>query len=142
MGYQLRMSGVSGRNALLNVSKTAPNRLDILLSGSLDADSMRDGLDALIAQAQDVTAGRMLYTILDFSMPTLGAVRVEIGRIPKLFGVISRFEKCAVLSDQGWLRKAAEIEGALFPGLEIKSFTTTDGLRRWFRPQWRSRGPI
>ena len=28
----------------------------------------------------------------------------------------------AVLSDSDWLKKAAEIEGALFPGIEIKSF--------------------
>lgn len=107
---------------MLTITKPSANRVDIELSGSVDAEVMRTALDELIAKSDDVTNGRMLYTIPEFAMPTLGAIGVELARMPKLFGLLGKFDRCAVLSDAGWLRKAAEVEGALFPGIEIKSF--------------------
>ena len=111
---------------MLTVTKPGPNRLDIDLSGQLDADAMREGLETLLAQSDGISNGTMLYRIRDFEMPTPGALAVEFAQMPRLFGLIGRFDKCAVLSDIGWLRKAAEIEGALFPGLEIKAFPLND----------------
>jgi hypothetical protein len=107
---------------MLNVKKQSPNRVDIELSGTLDAIDMRVGLDELIKASEDVSNGRMLYRISDFSFPTLGAIGVEMGRLPSLFGLLGKYDKCAVLCDTSWLRTAAEIEGALFPGIDIKSF--------------------
>tara|TARA_R110002124_G_scaffold91853_1_gene233661 strand:- start:13027 stop:13494 length:468 start_codon:yes stop_codon:yes gene_type:complete len=110
------------RPLMLKITKQSPARLDIELSGSLDADSMRAALDELIEKSDDIRNGRMLYTISEFSLPTLGAIGVEMTRLPKLFGLLAKFDKCAVLSDSNWLRKAAIVEGALFPGIDIKSF--------------------
>ena len=107
---------------MLKITKQSPARLDIELSGSLDADSMRAALDELIEKSDDIRNGRMLYTISEFSLPTLGAIGVEMTRLPKLFGLLAKFDQCAVLSDSNWLRKAAIVEGALFPGIDIKSF--------------------
>ncbi len=111
---------------MLNVSKVAANRVDIELSGTLDADAMRSALDHLVEKSEGVTHGKMLYKISDFEMPTLGAMAVELYRMPKLFGLIGKFDKCAVLSDVAWIRNAAEIEGVVFRSLEIKSFALTD----------------
>ena len=83
---------------------------------------MRSALDHLIEKSEGITNGRMLYKILDFEMPTLGAMAVEFQKMPKLFSLIGRFDKCAVISDTAWIRTAAEIEGAVIPSLEIKSF--------------------
>jgi hypothetical protein len=107
---------------MFTVTKPAANRVDIELSGTLNADGMRAALDDLIEKSEDVVDGRMLYRITDFSFPTLGAIGVEFARLPKLFGLIGKFDRCAVLTDAGWIAKAAEIEGALIPGIEIKSF--------------------
>lgn len=107
---------------MLKITKPSANRVDIELSGALDADAMRSGLDALIAASEGVTGGRMLYRISDFALPTLGAIGVEMARLPGLFGLLSKFDKCAVLCDTPWMRQAANIEGALFPGIDIKSF--------------------
>ena len=107
---------------MLKITKPSANRIDLELNGEINAIIMRKGLDDLIAQSQDVTNGTMLYTITDFSMPTLGAMAVEMARIPQLLGLLAKFDKCAVLSDSGWLRTAANVEGALFPGIEIKGF--------------------
>jgi hypothetical protein len=111
---------------MLNVTKHSADRLDIELSGHLDADGMRAGLDQLIALSEGMQHGQMLYKISDFSLPTLGAFGVEMSRLPKLFGLLAKFDKCAVISDTAWLRKAAMVEGALFPGLDIKSFEPDD----------------
>jgi hypothetical protein len=107
---------------MLNVSKPSANRLDIELSGPLDTEAMRLALDDLIDQSEGITNGRMLYKIVDFEMPTLGAMAVEFQKMPKLFSLIGKFDKCAVLSDTAWIRTAAEIEGAVIPSLKIKSF--------------------
>ena len=107
---------------MLKVSKPSSNRVDIELSGSLNADTMNAALDKLIEQSEGIIHGSMLYTIEDFEMPTMGALAVEFQHMPKLFGLIGKFEKCAVLSDTAWIRTAAEIEGALIPSLVIKSF--------------------
>lgn len=107
---------------MLRITKPAADRLDIDLEGMLDAEQMREALDDLLHHAADINAGRMLYTIHDFAMPTLGAFAVEFGYLPKLFGMIGRIDRCAVLTDTAWLRTAAEVEGALIPGLTIKAF--------------------
>ncbi len=111
---------------MFKITRKSANRLDIAISGSIDADAMRTALDDLIAQSEDIREGQMLYTISDFSLPTLAAIGVEMARLPKLFGLLAKFDKCAVLSDSSWLRKAATVEGALFPGLDIKSFELDD----------------
>ncbi|MBX7514235.1 STAS/SEC14 domain-containing protein [Qipengyuania sp. GH38] len=107
---------------MLTITKPSADRVDITLDGKIDADIMRTALDDLIAKSDGVKDGKMLYRIINFELPTLSAIAVEFTRLPKLFGLLGAFDKCAVLSDSDWLRKAAEIEGALFPGIEIKSF--------------------
>lgn len=39
-----------------------------------------------------------------------------------MFGFLKKFDRAAVLTDKTWLKKVSELEGALFPGLEIKAF--------------------
>ncbi len=107
---------------MLTVTKPGPNRLDIELSGTLDAEAMRAGLDDLLAKSEDIKDGTMLYRIPGFAMPTLGAIGVEMGYLPKLFSLLGKFERCAVCTDAAWLRAAAEVEGALLPGLVITGF--------------------
>ncbi|MEM9060025.1 MAG: STAS/SEC14 domain-containing protein [Pseudomonadota bacterium] len=107
---------------MLTIKKPADNRLDIELEGVLDAELMAAGLDDLIAQSEGIVNGKMLYRIPEFGLPTAGAIGVELTRLPKLLALIPRFDRCAVLSDASWIRTAAEIEGALIPGLAIKAF--------------------
>ncbi len=118
---------------MFTVTKKSDTRVDIALSGKLDADEMATALDQLIKLSEGVENGQMLYTITDFAMPSLGAFGVEFARLPKLFGMVSKFDRCAVLSDAGWIRTAAEIEGALLPGLTIKSFEldATEAAETW-----------
>lgn len=111
---------------MLTVTKTAPNRVDLDVSGRIDAEEMSNGLDELLRLSEDVNAGVMLYRITTFAFPDFGALAAEFARLPKLFGLLGRFDRCAVVSDAAWIRTAAEVEGALFPGLDIKSFDLTE----------------
>jgi len=106
--------------------KIIPNgidRLDIVLSGKLNAESMKMALDELVHKSQNIENGRMLYEIIDFHLPSLGAIVIEFSRLPKMLGLMNKFERAAVLTDKTWLKKVSEFEGALYPGLEIKAFS-------------------
>ncbi|MCQ4320400.1 STAS/SEC14 domain-containing protein [Stutzerimonas stutzeri] len=107
---------------MFHVTRIGDNRIDVDFSGKLDSSEMRFALDELMRKSEGISHGQMLYRIGDFDIPTLGAMGVELARIPQLFRFIRRFDRCAVVSDKDWLRRASEIEGALFPGLAIKAF--------------------
>ena len=107
---------------MLKVIPNGTNRLDIELSGKLDSEEMRVALDELENKSKNIEKGKMLYEIIDLHIPSLGAIGVEFSRLPALFGLMKKFDRVAVLTDKAWLKKASELEGALFPGLEIKAF--------------------
>ena len=119
---------------MFEITPNGPNRLDLTLSGKLDRDQMATALDEIIVKSADIKNGKMLYRITDFHLPTLGAIGVELVRMPKLLKLIGRFDKAAVLADKDWLKKISEIEGALIPGLEIKAFglDEADAAEAWF----------
>lgn len=98
------------------------DRLDIELSGKLNADDMKVALDELVNKSKDIEAGKMLYTIVDFHLPSLGAIGIEFSRLPEMFGLMKKFDRAAVLTDKTWLKTVSELEGMLYPGLEIKAF--------------------
>ena len=107
---------------MVKVRKIGSNRLDIEMSGKLDAEGMRIVLDELVTQSKDIEKGRMLYDVIDFHLPSLDAIAIEFSRLPSMFGLLKKFERAAVLTDKTWLKKVSEFEGALIPGLEIKAF--------------------
>lgn len=107
---------------MFTVRKNGDNRLDLEFSGKLDSDDMRAALDELVEKSTGVESGSMLYTIGEFKMPSLGALGLELSRIPELLKVMRRFSRAAVLCDKKWIQKVSEFEGMLMPGLEIKAF--------------------
>ncbi|WP_321368234.1 STAS/SEC14 domain-containing protein [uncultured Desulfuromusa sp.] len=108
---------------MFKVTRHSANRLDIELSGKLSTEEMKIALDELVKTSENIEHGKMLYKIIDFHLPSLGAIVVEFSRLPAMFGLIKKFDRAAVLTDKTWLKKASEFEGFLFPGLEIKAFS-------------------
>ena len=94
----------------------------LTIDGKIDSTTMEEGLNELIKLSKDVENGTLFYKISNFEMPTLAALGVEFTKLPALFSMIRKYRKCAVLTDQNWIAKASEIEGALIPGLAIKAF--------------------
>ncbi|TRD21496.1 STAS/SEC14 domain-containing protein [Palleronia caenipelagi] len=111
---------------MFTITRPASNRVDISVTGPIDSATMRRALDELIAASDGVTHGQMLYTIPEMVWPSIGAIGVEFAHMPKLFGLLRSFDRCAVLSDTGWIKTIAEVEGAILPGLAIKGFTLSE----------------
>lgn len=107
---------------MLIITNRGDQRLDIEFQGSIDAAQMRAGLDELFTKAAGIEHGRMFYRIRDFDMPSMGAIAVELRHMVPLLRLLRRFDRIAVVADAGWVRKTSEIEGALFPGIELKAF--------------------
>ena len=107
---------------MFKVIENGTNRLDIELSGKLNAESMKLALDELVSKSENIENGKMLYVIVDFQLPTLSAIGIEFSRLPSMLRLIKKFNRAAVMTDKIWLKKISELEGALFPNLEIKAF--------------------
>ena len=107
---------------MFKVEQNGMNRLDIQLSGKLDTEEMKIALDELVSKSDNNENGKMLYEIIDFHLPSIGAIVIEFSRLPSMFSLMKKFDRAAVLTDETWLNKVSEFEGALFPGLEIKAF--------------------
>jgi hypothetical protein len=107
---------------MFRVTQNGMNRLDIEMSGKLNSEEMKIALDELVSKSKNIENGKMLYDVIDFHLPSLGAIGIEFSRLPSMFGLMKKFDRAAVLTDKTWLKKVSEFEGALFPGLEIKAF--------------------
>ena len=111
---------------MFSINRVSDNRLDIEIAGKVTGEEMQRALAELFKHTDQISNGRMLYRIRDISLPTFSAIMVELQQLPKLFRLVKHFDRVAVLADEAWLKKAGELEGKLFPGLEIKAFDYDD----------------
>ena len=107
---------------MISVTKNGENRIDIHINGKIDSEDMSVALEQFMADTEDFNHGLMYYTIEDFQWPSLSAIGVKFGQLPKLFGLIKKIDRAAIVADETWLRKIAELEGALIPGIDIRGF--------------------
>ena len=107
---------------MFDITKDPAGFTRLTISGRIDADEMRAGLDAFLEAIDDGEQTPFLYTIKDFEFPPLNAIAVEFGYLPRLMTCLSKIGRVALIADQQWLRTAAEVEGKLIPGLTIKSY--------------------
>jgi len=89
---------------MFTVTANGSNRLDIVLSGKLHTADMKIALDELTSKSENIENGRMLYDVVDFHLPSLGAIGVEFSRLPAMFGLLKKFVKAAVLTDKSWIK--------------------------------------
>ena len=106
----------------MRVERSGKNRLDIVMTGRVDSDAMSEILQQLIDKSEGIKDGKIMFDTVDYQMPTLGAIMVELSRLPAMLSFIRKFDSAAVLADETWLRKVSEWEGHLLPWLTIKSF--------------------
>ncbi len=107
---------------MFKIEPNGVNRLDIEMSGKLNAEDMAVALDELVSKSANIEHGRMLYKVIDYHLPSLGAMRIEFSRMPAMLKLMKKFDRAAVLTDKTWLKKISELEGAFFPDLEINAF--------------------
>lgn len=107
----------------------------LTISGKITEDEMKRGLEEFLAIVETADKTDFLYTIEAFEFPELQAIAVEFGYLPRLFASISKIGKVAVVADQAWLRKVADVEGMMIPGLTMKTFNheEMDSAKAWLR---------
>ena len=62
---------------MFNITKDPKGYVHLTISGPIDSDEMRNGLEAFLACLEDDKKTDFLYTISDFEMPSLQAIGVE-----------------------------------------------------------------
>lgn len=113
---------------MMNITKVGSNRVDVEFSGKLDSVQMTKALDDIFSAIEELEHGVLLYRIGALEIPTMGAIAVELKNLPKIFRMIRKIDRIAVVCDQDWIQTWAEIEGKLIPGLEMKSFDLDDEI--------------
>ncbi len=66
---------------MFKVIRKGMNRLDIEMSGKLNAEDMIIALDELVSKAENIENGKMLYDVIDFHVPSLDAITIEFSRL-------------------------------------------------------------
>ena len=107
--------------------------LRVIVAGRIDAAAMETGLARFLEIAGRHERIDCLYLIEDLEMPTMGAIGVEFRHFGRLLSLVPKMRRCALLSNQAWVRNAARAEGALIPGLTMRIFDSGDeaGARAW-----------
>ncbi|MGM8897002.1 MULTISPECIES: SpoIIAA family protein [unclassified Psychrobacter] len=113
------------------LTKHSNNHIELTINGKIHSDDMNRLLDewvqATVSMVQadpntELQNATLLYRIDSFAMPSFSAVMDEMRRMPELWATMKYFGKMAVISEQQWLQKVAEIEGWMIPNLDIKGF--------------------
>lgn len=107
---------------MFDIKRDPKGFVNLTISGPIDSDQMRAGLEAFLACLEEGKKTDFLYTISAFELPSLKAIGVEFTYLPLLMSSLRKIGKVAVVSDEAWIRTAAEVEGKLIPGLTIESF--------------------
>jgi len=107
---------------MFKVTRTSENRLDLEMSGKLNSQDVKIALDELVSKSKNIENGKMLYDVIDFRLPSIGAIAIEFSLLPTVFGLLKNFDRTAILTDKLWLKKLSELEGLLYPGLQIKAY--------------------
>jgi len=95
-------------------------------------------LDAALDEAETIG----LYAeIVDLGGFTIDGLVEDVAHALKEIGQWRRFARYAVVTDAGWLRTLADVEGKLLPGIEIRTYAMDqkDDAMAWLsahtRPQ-------
>ena len=68
---------------MFKVIQKDTNRLDLEMSGKLDAQEVKIALDDLVSKSKNIENGKMLYDVIDFRLPSLGAIAIEFSLLPE-----------------------------------------------------------
>ncbi len=107
---------------MYQIDRAGEDRLNVTVSGKLDATDANRIIDITLEKARGISAGRMFVDIDELEVPTLGAFRAELTRMPEAFHLMRQFSRIVVLSDEGWVTAISGLESKLIPGLVIKTF--------------------
>ena len=84
------------------------------MSGTLKAKEMKIASDELVDKSKDIENGKMLYEVIDFNLPSKGAMAIEFSRLPYMLGLFKEFNRAARL-------RFGKVECSNLPGSNINN---------------------
>lgn len=114
---------------MLQLTNRDGGRIDIAMDGKVDAAAMERVLDELILHMETSVDARLLFDVRNFHLPSLDAIRVKVSKMRSLFGMLSKIDRIAILTDEGWMRQASRIENLVLPGIELRAFARADRMQ-------------
>lgn len=112
------------------------NVLGLRLKGKLDHETATAFMDELKSEYESVKHFRLYLEMDHIDDVEFSAIWESLKFLVSHFGEYrSKLERIAVVSDERWVRRAAEIENKLLPGITEKAFSFADKdiARDWIR---------
>ena len=103
------------------VTDLSPNSIRIDASGKIEAEATAAMLDRLFEVVGDRENLGVLAVYSAIRFPSLGAIGSELRRLDELWSLAKRIDRIAIVTDQGWVRKVATVEGKVLP-LTVRVF--------------------
>lgn len=94
--------------------------------GKITSDDIQKAWRAIEAALDEADQIGMYVEIVDLGGFTLDALVKDITLGFKQIGQLRRFPRVAVVTDSRWIAAAAEIEGKVLPGVEVRAFPTEE----------------
>ena len=60
----------------------------------------------MFAEIVDMEHGLLMYRTGELEMSTMGAIAVELKNLPKIFRLVQKIDRIAVVCDQGWIQNS------------------------------------
>ena len=89
----------------------------------LDGTVTRPDLDALFREVEGVVRRGHVHLVGEITGVgglTLDAVGAQVERSFGLLRQIGKVDRYAVVTDTGWIRSVAQVQGALLPGIDVR----------------------
>ena len=99
---------------------TPPHVVAFEIDGTVTAPDMDDLYAALEHRIDREGPVHVCGEIHGVGGLTLSALRTNLSRGVAMLGRIGRVKRYAVVSDVGWIRTLAELQGAAVPGLSVR----------------------
>jgi len=115
--------------------KLENNIVHMIITGNIQPESMSQGLDWIHElDAQDDNFN-LRIDMAQAEFDDLAAISQEFKRVATVLRHSKSSKKCALMTDSMFLRNSAKVEGAVIPGLEVRTFDLdeTTPAERWLR---------
>lgn len=105
------------------------------ITGNIKPESMTQGLDWIHELDAEDDDFNLRIDMAQSEFDDLAAISAEFKRVATVLRHSKSAKKCALMTDSMFLRNSAKVEGAVIPGLEVRTFDLdeTTPAERWLK---------
>ncbi len=105
------------------------------ITGNIKPESMTQGLDWIHELDAEDDDFNLRIDMAQGEFDDLAAISAEFKRVATVLRHSKSAKKCALMTDSMFLRNSAKVEGAVIPGLEVRTFDLDEETpaERWLK---------